>query len=223
MMTTLAASTDFSSELIIAGLSAQQALLVLLAYFLGAIPFGYIIVKLREGRDVRAAGSGNIGATNVGRVAGTGAGIVTLLLDAAKGWLAVWFAGEFSGHSEYCIMGAAVAVVAGHMFPVWLKFKGGKGVATAMGAFLPICWQAVVGGMIVFVLVVAVWRYVSLGSILAAAAMPVMLYRLYATQPAPWVVSGAAIVISLLIIVKHHENIGRLIAGTENRLGRTKN
>jgi glycerol-3-phosphate acyltransferase PlsY len=109
------------------------------------------------------------------------------------------------------------------MFPVWLKFRGGKGVATGVGVFLPICWQAVLGGLIVWVLVVAVLRYVSLGSILAAAAMPVMLYRLYEPQPTPWVVSIGAILISVFIIVKHHENIGRLITGTENRLKFRKN
>jgi len=191
------------------------------AYLLGSIPFGYLIVRFTAGRDVRSAGSGNIGATNVGRVAGKRAGIFTLILDAAKGWLAVWLAMRCAQGDVTWMMGAAVMVVVGHMFPLWLIFRGGKGVATAAGAFLPICAAAVGGGLFVFAVVVAVWRYVSLGSIVAAAFLPLMVYRLYAVQPAPWQISAGGLLISALILVKHHENIRRLIAGTENRLGKT--
>jgi glycerol-3-phosphate acyltransferase PlsY len=197
-----------------------SAAAALLAYLLGSIPFGYIIVKLRAGRDVRAAGSGNIGATNVGRVAGAAAGVLTLLLDVAKGWLAVWLAAELSSHDVTCMMVAVVAAVIGHMFPVWLRFRGGKGVATAVGVFLPICWQGVGAALLVFVVVVAIWRYVSLGSILGAAVLPLLVYMLYQPPPAPWAVSIGAIIVSVLIIVKHRDNIGRLVAGSENRLGK---
>jgi glycerol-3-phosphate acyltransferase PlsY len=199
---------------------ALPAGVALVAYLLGSIPFGYLIVKVREGRDIRASGSGNIGATNVARTAGPVAGVVTLLLDLAKGYLAVWMAAKFSGGCLNCMMVGAVAVVLGHMFPVWLKFKGGKGVATGVGAFVLICWPAVAGAMVVWVIVVAIWRYVSLGSIIAAAALPLLTYGLYAARPEahPLAVSIGTILISALIIVKHKDNIGRLAAGTENRL-----
>jgi glycerol-3-phosphate acyltransferase PlsY len=189
-----------------------------LAYLLGSIPFGYLIVKLTQGRDVRTAGSGNIGATNVGRVAGKSLGVLTLLLDAGKGWAAIWLVAQFTQQHFPSEVAAAVVVVIGHMFPVWLKFKGGKGVATAVGAYLPICWPAVLGGLIVWVVVVGIWRYVSLGSLLAAAAMPLLIYRLYEPQPVPVELTAGAVAISALIILKHRDNIGRLIAGNENRL-----
>lgn len=189
-----------------------------IAYLLGSIPFGYLIVRLAQGRDVREAGSGNIGATNVGRVAGKVAGVLTLLLDAGKGFAAIWVMGQLTQNHFPSIVSAAVLAVVGHMFPVWLKFKGGKGVATAVGAYLPICWQAVLGGLIVWALVVGIWRYVSLGSLLAAAAMPLLIFKLYVPQPAPMELTIAAVVISALIIFQHRDNIGRLIAGSENRL-----
>jgi len=192
------------------------------AYLLGSIPFGYVIVKLTAGRDVRAAGSGNIGATNVGRVAGKFAGIVTLGLDVAKGYAAVWVAQRLMHSDVAWMMAAAVFAVAGHMFPVWLKFRGGKGVATGVGVFLPICWTAVAGAFVVFVAVVPIFRYVSLGSMLASASLPLLLYGLYDPHPAPLHVLGGAVLIAALIIVKHRDNIGRLIAGTENRLGAKK-
>ena len=189
------------------------------AYLLGSIPFGYLIVKVREGRDIRASGSGNIGATNVARTAGPVAGVVTLLLDLAKGYLAVWLAAKFSGGCLNCMMVGAVAVVLGHMFPVWLKFKGGKGVATGVGAFVLICWPAVAGAMVVWIVVVGIWRYVSLGSIIAAASLPLLTYRLYEPLGAPPLeVSIGTTLLAAMIIVKHKENIGRLVRGTENRL-----
>jgi glycerol-3-phosphate acyltransferase PlsY len=189
------------------------------AYLLGSIPFGYLIVKMREGRDIRASGSGNIGATNVARTAGPVAGGVTLLLDLAKGYLAVWLAAKFSGGCLNCMMVGAVAVVLGHMFPVWLKFKGGKGVATGVGAFVLICWPAVAGALVVWIVVVGIWRYVSLGSIIAAASLPLLTYRLYEPLGAPPLeVSIGTTLLAAMIIVKHKENIGRLVRGTENRL-----
>ena len=194
--------------------------LLTLAYLLGSIPFGYLIVKMREGRDIRASGSGNIGATNVARSAGAAAGVLTLLLDLAKGFAAVWIVGRLTEQQTASMVAAAVAAVTGHMFPVWLKFKGGKGVATGVGAFLLISWQAVAGALVVWIVVVAIWRYVSLGSIIAAASLPMMTYAFYAARPEmpPLAVSVGTTLMAVMIIVKHKENIGRLVAGTENRL-----
>jgi len=198
-------------------------LIPIAAYFLGSIPFGYLIVQLRRGADVRASGSGNIGATNVARVAGNAAGMVTLLFDAAKGYLAVWLAMRWSHQNMHWAMVAAVAAVAGHMFSCWLRFRGGKGVAAGLGAFLAISWQAVVAAVVVWAIVVAFWKYVSLGSVVAAAALPILVYVFYAPGHAPpLAVSLASVVVGALVIFKHRENIGRLMAGTENRLTRKK-
>jgi glycerol-3-phosphate acyltransferase PlsY len=192
---------------------------ILISYLLGSIPFGYLIVRARQGRDVRGAGSGNIGAANVTRVAGTIAGIATLLLDAAKGYLAVYIAGRLTGSNIRWMMVAALFAVLGHLFPVWLSFRGGRGVATGLGAFLPICQEAVVAAFVIWIAVVVFWRYISLGSIIAAAALPLLVYVLYAPGHAPpHVVSVITVAISVLIIWKHQPNIGRLINGTESRL-----
>ena len=192
---------------------------VAIAYLLGSIPFGLLIVKATRGSDIRSAGSGNIGAANVARNAGALAGVVTLLLDAGKGYFAVWLAARETSGNERWMIAAAAAAVAGHVFPVWLGFKGGKGVATGLGVMLPICWQAVAAAGVIWVLVVVFWRYSSLGSIAAAAAMPVLVYILYAPGHAPpTLVSIGTILIAALIIAKHHQNIGRLASGTESRL-----
>lgn len=194
-------------------------LTALVAYLLGSIPFGYLIVKLTRRGDIRRQGSGNIGATNVARTAGIAAGSLTLLLDAGKGYLAVWLAGRWTGGSIRWMMLAAVFAILGHIFPVWLGFRGGKGVATGLGLFLPICAKAVAAGVILWLLVVWFWRYVSLGSVVAAAALPILIYLLYAPPHAPpEAVTFGAILISLLVIWKHRENMQRVIAGTENRL-----
>jgi acyl phosphate:glycerol-3-phosphate acyltransferase len=193
-------------------------LTALVAYLLGSIPFGYLIVKLTRRGDIRRQGSGNIGATNVARTAGIAAGSLTLLLDAGKGYLAVWLAGRWSGGSIRWMMLAAVFAILGHIFPVWLGFRGGKGVATGLGLFLPICAKAVAAGVILWLLVVWFWRYVSLGSVVAAAALPILIYLLYAPPHAPpEAVTFGAILISLLVIWKHRENMQRVIGGTENR------
>jgi glycerol-3-phosphate acyltransferase PlsY len=196
-------------------------LIVPVAYFLGSIPFGLLIVRACHGDDLRRSGSGNIGAANVTRSAGFVAGLLTLLLDAGKGYAAVWLAGRVApGHMGWAMAAAAAAVV-GHVFPVWLDFRGGKGVATGFGVLLPICWQAVAAAAVLWVIVVLFWRYSSLGSIVATGALPVLLYVLYAPGHAPPdYVTLPALGISLLVIFKHRANIERLIAGTENRLGR---
>ena len=189
------------------------------AYLLGAIPFGVLIVKMRGGPDIRESGSGNIGAANVARNAGAAAGVVTLILDAGKGYLAVWLAARVTHGNILWMTIAAAAAVIGHIFPVWLGFRGGKGVATGLGAFLPVCREAVLLALVLWVLVVGFWRYSSLGSIIATAAMPVFVYLLYAPGHAPPIdVTVCTVAISLLILWKHRANMQRLIAGNETRL-----
>jgi acyl phosphate:glycerol-3-phosphate acyltransferase len=188
------------------------------AYFLGSIPFGLLLAKLFGGGDVRKAGSGNIGATNVARVAGPLAGIVTLILDTAKGAAAVWLAGRVTNESATWMMIAGFVVLLGHCFPVWLKFKGGKGVATALGVFLALCPLAAVSALLLFILCVAYWHYVSLGSVAAAAAMPLLVYFLWAPHHAPpLIIDAGTLAIALLVIYKHDGNLQRLVEGTEPR------
>src|SRR6202035_3875007 len=193
-------------------------LLVFLGYVLGSIPFGYLLVRARSGRDVRAIGSGNIGATNVARTAGLSTGVATLVLDLAKGLFAVWLAGQGSGGNIRIMMYAGLAAVLGHVFPVWLKFSGGKGVATALGVFLMISWTAVAAAVAIFAIVVLFWRYVSVASVSAAAALPLLVYLLYAPGHAPpTAVTAGTLLSAALVIVKHRQNIERLMAGTEPR------
>jgi acyl phosphate:glycerol-3-phosphate acyltransferase len=194
-------------------------LIPMVAYFLGSIPFGYLIVKVSHGRDVRTSGSGNIGATNVIRVAGKPAGLATFLLDGGKGYLAVWLAMHWFHANIRWVMIAAVVAVMGHMFSCWLRFRGGKGVATGLGVFLPISWQAMAAAVVLWVIVLAFWRYVSLASIAAAAALPFLVYAFYAPHHAPPLdVSVGSAVVGVLIILKHRQNIERLIAGTEGQI-----
>lgn len=196
-------------------------LIPIAAYLLGSIPFGYLIVKMGSGSDVRGAGSGNIGATNVTRVAGKAAGLATLVLDIGKGYLAVWLAMRWSHGNIRWMMAAAVAVVLGHTLSCWLRFRGGKGVATGLGVFLAVAWQAVLAALLVWLVVVAFWRYVSLGSVVAAAALPILVYLFYAPGHAPpLAVSFGSVAVAIIVIFKHRENIARLIAGTESRLRR---
>jgi len=187
-------------------------LALLAAYLLGAIPFGYLIYRGKTGQDIRAQGSGNIGATNVARVAGKGAGVLTLALDVAKGYLGVMLGAWASQGNPVWMSAAAVAVLLGHMFPVFLRFRGGKGVASALGAFAALAPLAVVAVMAVFVVLVAVWRYVSLGSIVSALLFPLAAWLLY--HPPAGQILGAAVA-AVLIVVKHHANIRRLLAGQE--------
>ena len=208
------------SDFIVA-VESKSLFLLLAAYFLGSIPFGYLVVKLGQGRDIREAGSGNIGAANVTRTVGRGAGVLTLLLDAAKGTAAVWLAAWLTGGDIHWMIYAGIAAVVGHMFTVFLKFKGGKGVATGVGVFLPICWQAVAGALVVWVAFVLAFRYVSLASMMASASLPILIYFLYDVPPGlapPLVVTLGAVAVAILIVVKHHENIGRLAAGNERKL-----
>jgi len=186
------------------------------AYLLGSIPFGLLLTRLFGAGDVRKSGSGNIGATNVARVAGTLPGILTLLFDVAKGAAAVWLAGRVSNESATWMMIAALATLLGHCFPIWLKFRGGKGVATAAGAFLVLCPAALLGSVILFLLVAFFWRYISLASISAAASMPLLIYILWAPHHAPPpIVTFGALAAAGIIIYKHDGNIQRLVQGEE--------
>jgi acyl phosphate:glycerol-3-phosphate acyltransferase len=185
------------------------------SYLLGSIPFGFILVRIFRGQDVRKTGSGNIGATNVAR-SSLALGILTLVLDALKGLAAVALTRAlFPGRSVLAGLAALFAIV-GHMFPVWLKFRGGKGVATALGSFALLAPTSLLVTAGIFVAVVLLFRYVSLGSIVAVALFPVLAWLLHDYADTPQVLGFMAIA-SLLIIARHHQNIGRLLAGTEPR------
>ena len=202
------------------------------SYLLGSIPFGFLLVRIFRGQDVRQTGSGNIGATNVARTGSKGLAIATLVLDALKGYVAVWHVFYWAGyhpaqvpnagaHTVYIFASlAALFAIIGHMFPVWLRFKGGKGVATAVGAFLAIAPTAVAVVLVVFVLIVAVTRYVSLGSMVGAALFPFAAWWLNPETKSARVFALMA-ACSILIVIRHKDNIRRLLAGNENKLGRT--
>jgi acyl phosphate:glycerol-3-phosphate acyltransferase len=188
-----------------------EYLIPLISYLLGSIPFGYLLVRSKEGQDIRKFGSGNIGATNVFRKSRL-IGILTLILDAGKGYLAVVAAGWLGGTMKWQAA-AAVCAIIGHVFTVWLRFKGGKGVATGCGAFLALSPLAVSTTLVAFIIILLLTRFISAASIGATALFPLWAY-LYGV-PAPvllWAIPGV-----LIIIVKHQQNIRRLIAGTENK------
>jgi glycerol-3-phosphate acyltransferase PlsY len=209
-------------------------IVAVMAYLLGSIPFGYLLVRIFRGEDIRLSGSGNIGATNVARSGAKGLGIATLALDALKGALAVWLAALLAG-SKYNLCGdftqhpcapalrmmsvAALFAVLGHVFPLWLRFKGGKGVATALGVFCVLFPAAILVALAIFILIVAITRYVSLGSILGAIAFPAAAYFLQSTDAMSLVLASS---VSLIVILKHHQNISRLLSGTESRFGAAK-
>ena len=191
----------------------EGALLLATAYLLGSIPFSYLVARAR-GVDVRKVGSGNVGATNVMRAAGRTAGLLAFVLDLAKGSAAVLIARATTSDGAlpaWC----AVAAVLGHMYPVWLRFRGGKGVATGVGAFLPLVPVASGGGFLAFGLVLLATRYVSLGSIAGAVTLAVLAF-LSGPDPA---VARAAAGLAVLIVWKHRGNLERIARGTENRLG----
>lgn len=188
-------------------------LAVLLAYLIGGIPFGYLFVRAGTGRDVRGLGSGNIGATNVLRTTGRGFAIAVLLLDIAKGYFAVWLAAWLTGGSILWVSVAAVAVLVGHCYPIFLKFRGGKGVASFIGAFLYLTPVSLLAVLLLFVVVVARTRHISFGSIVAAGLFPLAVW-LIEHPPAP--VLLASIFVAVLIVYRHRSNLERLRAGTES-------
>jgi glycerol-3-phosphate acyltransferase PlsY len=196
-----------------------------MAYLLGSIPFGYLLVRFFRKEDIRATGSGNIGATNVARAGGKALGLLTLLLDALKGYIAVVIAMHLAPNTVHGLsnlaIAAAVAAVLGHVFPVWLGFRGGKGVATALGVFLALVPWVALSALGLFILVVATTRLVSLGSVLAAVSIPLFALLLVPHRSAA-LLAGLSF-ISLVSILKHHANIVRLLHGTESRFGSNKN
>jgi glycerol-3-phosphate acyltransferase PlsY len=188
---------------------------VVIAYFLGAIPFGYLVVKWKTGGDVRKTGSGNIGATNVLRTSGRAAAAATLVLDILKGYFAVWLAGRLTDANPFWMSAAALAVMAGHAFPVFLGFRGGKAVASFLGAFLRLTPLPLLAIVIVFLGVVAWTRYISMGSVVAAITFPLAVWII--GRP-PISIFIASLLASALIVYRHISNIQRLHEGTEHVL-----
>jgi glycerol-3-phosphate acyltransferase PlsY len=197
-----------------------QISIVVVSYLIGSIPFGYLIVRKKVGADIRETGSGGTGATNVSRRAGKAAGVLTLILDALKGSAALLIAQRVSG-DHWVIAVAAIAVIAGHIFPVWLGFRGGKGVATGVGVFFVLAPVALLCAGAIFVAVVAFTRYVSLGSIIAAVLIPVFVW-LQSVFVSPIAdlrpLLAAAIVDAGLILFAHRGNIERLARGNESQI-----
>lgn len=206
-------------------------LIAVAAYLLGSIPVGYVLVRIFRNQDIRAVGSGNIGATNVLRTGSKGLGAATFLLDVLKGCAAVWLG---TAVWSWMLVGtytvptaplrdfeavAALFAVIGHMFPVWLGFKGGKGVATGFGVFLVAAPWAALAAITVFFVVLALSRYVSLASILGAASFPLFAWCLPIRGERPTFFIAVQATVALMIILKHHKNIQRLFAGTEHRFG----
>jgi glycerol-3-phosphate acyltransferase PlsY len=200
-------------------------LILTTAYLLGSIPFGYLLVRFFRKEDVRSTGSGNIGATNVARAGGASLGLLTLLFDTFKGYVAVMIAMHLAPNTAHgpstLAIAAAVAAVLGHVFPIWLRFRGGKGIATALGVFIALVPLVALSSVGVFALIVITTRLVSLGSILAAVSIP-FLALLLVPHRSTALLAGLSF-ISLLSIAKHHANMGRLLRGTENRFGSKKN
>ncbi len=200
------------------------------AFLLGSIPSGYLFYRWRHGQDIRREGSGNIGATNVMRRAGARLGLLTLFCDAAKGWLAVWLAAHWLhlpappmpyapaqlSAAWYWLAAAVLLALAGHIFTPWLKFQGGKGVATGLGVFLALAPRAVAWTLVLFVLIVAVSRYISLASMLASLLLPGLMALTYG-RAYPAVIYAAAAAAAVLIVIRHGANLRRLLTGTEHR------
>jgi acyl phosphate:glycerol-3-phosphate acyltransferase len=197
-----------------------------MGYLLGSIPFGFLLVWLVRKEDIRATGSGNIGATNVVRSGAKGLGALTFLLDGGKGYVAVavaeWLArGGDSEKALHLGIVAGLCAVLGHIFPVWLRFKGGKGVATAFGVFLALSPLAALAAFVLWLLIMLLTRYVSLASIVAAAVLPFLALWLSKVRYG-WASGTALFVCSWIVIAKHRENIQRLLAGTEHGFGARK-
>jgi glycerol-3-phosphate acyltransferase PlsY len=197
------------------------------AYLLGSIPFGYLLVRIFRKEDIREKGSGNIGATNVIRSGAKGLGAVTFLLDALKGYGAVWLCAVATAHEGVAldvrmnaVAIAALFAILGHIYTVWLGFKGGKGVATAFGVFLALAPLPALAGLGVFVVVFALSRYVSLASILAALAFPIFAWLLPHPPRTPWA-TAVLFLVPAIVILKHHQNIARLMSGREYRFGKS--
>jgi glycerol-3-phosphate acyltransferase PlsY len=188
-------------------------IVALVGYALGAVPFAYLAARLDAGIDIRHAGSGNVGAANVLRSTRWSVGLTVLVLDLGKGAAAAWVGERLAGPAGAAVGG--VAAVIGHVYPVWLSFVGGKGVATAIGAFLYLAPEAALGALVAFAVIVWRTRYVSLGSMVAAVLLPLL--ALFTDRPATVVATGAAT--GALILFRHRDNLVRLRTGTERRFG----
>jgi glycerol-3-phosphate acyltransferase PlsY len=191
----------------------MSLLAVVIAFLVGGIPFGYLLVRLKTGEDVRAMGSGNIGATNVLRTTGRGVAVATLALDIAKGVFAVWLADKLSDGSPLWMSLAALAVMAGHAYPVFLKFQGGKAVASFIGAFLYLTPIPMIAALLVFVIVVVATRQISMGSIVAAGSLPLAAWLI---EHPPAIVILATLGAAVFVIYRHWANIERIRTGTES-------
>ncbi|MDR3723250.1 MAG: glycerol-3-phosphate 1-O-acyltransferase PlsY [Terracidiphilus sp.] len=213
-------------------MSHASLLIAAASYLLGSVPSGYLLIRIFRHQDIRSVGSGNIGATNVLRSGGKGLGLATFLIDMLKGssavllggWLGSIFATSTLQPREAQAIAAVFAVI-GHVFTVWLRFKGGKGVATGFGVFLVASPWAALAAISIFAVVLVLSRYVSLASILGALSFPILAWlfaRLLNSGPMPPLFIAAQFFVAALIVIKHHQNIGRLIAGTESRLGAKK-
>lgn len=188
---------------------------VAVAYLIGSVPFSFLVARAFGVEDVRRVGSGNVGATNVLRSAGKAAGALALLLDLGKGAAATAFAGWLAPGDARLAASAAVAVVIGHMYPVWLRFQGGKGVATGLGAFGPLVPRAALVGLAVFALVAVGTRYVSLGSVAGAVSLAALVLVLDGPDPT----ALAAALTAALVVFRHRSNLRRILGGTERRVG----
>lgn len=188
-------------------------LAIAIAYLLGAIPFGFLAVKFTSGKDIREAGSGNIGATNVLRTTGRLPAVITLVLDIAKGFAAVWIAAALTENSPLWTAAAALTVMAGHSYPVFLRFRGGRAVASFIGAFLYLTPEAMLAALALFVVIVAGTRYISAGSVIAAGTFPLAVWLIL--HP-PLEVLAASIIAAVFIVIRHKDNLQRIHAGTEN-------
>src|SRR3989304_2000354 len=199
-------------------MNLETVILIIAAYLIGSIPTGIIVAKIIGAPDPRTIGSGNIGATNVGRTAGKAAGIITLIGDILKGFLITSLAFYILGNSPTAVSITGLAVFLGHIYPIFLLFKGGKGVATALGVFLAIGPLQAIIAVILFAVIVAIFRYVSLGSMIAAVSIPILFSLFESTIP----YAPLAVIIAVLIVFKHSDNIKRLVNGTENKVGGKK-
>jgi acyl phosphate:glycerol-3-phosphate acyltransferase len=188
-------------------------LIVLLGYFIGSIPFALVLARYR-GLDLREIGSGNLGAANVLRASGATAGVVVAVLDIGKGALSVLLADQLSDGSALAAM-AGLAAIVGHIYPIWLRFRGGKGVATACGVFAVLTPLAAAPAFAVFIATVWITRYISLGSVIASVVLPPVAYVTGSPPP----VVASAVAASILIVFRHRSNLARLASGTERRIG----
>ena len=204
-------------------MNSVSDLMPLFAYLLGSIPVGWIVARLFFKTDIRSKGSGNIGATNALRQFGTAVGLIVLLLDMSKGIIAVLLAKSIYGSGTMMVVICGLLAILGHVFPIWLKFKGGKGVATAAGVFIALTPISLLIALLVFIVVVAITRYVSLGSIVAALSLlAVNVISIFRQPNKDYALLILVVLIVAMIIYKHKENITRLIRGNENKISFTR-